>query len=120
MWRVTVTLAAYVACTGIYAIPILYTKVVDGIRRAVVSGRAQEMEMSFGDFVRMDDEELTTLLLSLAISCPIDLPKYCCPIVEFRRFTSCELSNWLKHLHRREKIAIAARHYGCAKWHERH
>lgn len=120
MRRVALIVAAYAAYTGIYVIPIIYMRVMDSFWRAVSPRDRKVMNVSFDDFLRMDDEELTALLLSSAVACPMNLPKYCCPIVEFRRFTSRELTDWLKHLQRREKLALAARHYGCAKWHERH
>ena len=79
----------------------------------------EDQRMTLADFEHMDDAELADYLLSLACCCPIDLPKYCCPIMEFRRLGQEELGDWLETLHRRDKLDLAARHYGCAKWNQR-
>ena len=119
MRQALITVAACAAALLILYIPVTCNRIMDGLRASLRTGRTRELGMTFGDYERMSEDELTDHLLELASGCPIDLPRYCCPIMEFRRLEPAEVHGWLRMLHRRDKLALAARHYGCAKWNQR-
>ena len=119
--RLRITVAAYVAALVILIIPVMFTRMMDYLRR---HGRdystSEDLGMSLGDFECMSNDDLSDYILGLATSCPIDLPKYCCPIVEFRRLDSADINYWVDGLNRRDKLNLVSVHYGCAKWNQRY